>query len=71
MRYFVHGNEVSRQEAARAWWRSKTYRDATRKTRDGIFTDAEKGIDDNGELNHLREAGITIKQEPSHDRPIR
>lgn len=60
--YFINERQVSRRQATQHWWSSSTYRNANARTRNGIFCDAEEGINDNGELNHLREAGITINR---------
>jgi len=58
IRYFVHGTEVSRGRAIRAWEVSATYKRAAHNKE--IFWKAEQGIDDGGVANHLREAGIEV-----------
>jgi hypothetical protein len=58
--YFADGKHVSRKRCIAVWLASQTYRRAKESTRDRIWRDAEAGIDRDGALNHLREAGIRI-----------
>lgn len=56
--YIVHGRKVGRSRALRAWQVSTTYKRANHANE--IFSKAERGIDDGGVANHLREAGVRV-----------
>lgn len=65
VRYFVDGVEASQREANARWFASPTYRAANRRTRNEIWTNAHRGVDDGGVRNHLAEAGIEIRLGPT------
>ena len=65
-KFFIAGKQVSEAEARKHWLNSKTYENANRKTRDRIWRtvlhgDSSGNHDPHGEINHLNEAGITLK----------
>lgn len=60
IRFFLHDVEVPWERASKAWFRSRTYERANRKTRDEIWRDAMAGSEDRAVHAHLAEAGIRI-----------
>lgn len=66
-RYFVKEIAVTREAAVAHWHRSRTYRNCAGK-RGLLFLLAEQGVNTDGEIEHLAEAGIRIeREEPRHD----
>lgn len=67
-RYFIKDVETTREKAVAHWHRSRTYANCARRFRGRLFLLAESGVNTNGEITHLAEAGIRIeRREPRHD----
>ncbi|OOW71480.1 hypothetical protein Xmlh_08380 [Xanthomonas axonopodis pv. melhusii] len=66
-KYFVDDIQVERSHAMKVWHGSRTYRLANPRTRGYIFLTAEKGESQDGEIQHLAEAGVRI----APDREVR
>lgn len=65
-KFFVDGKRVSKDKAKEHWFNSKTYENASKRTRDSIWKIATKGDkfgnhNPAGEVEHLEEAGITLE----------
>lgn len=63
---FINGKRSSLNSAQRHWLKSETYKNASSKTRDKILKIALLGDESgnhnpNGEIDHLAEAGITLR----------
>jgi hypothetical protein len=63
--FYVKGRRVTQQQARIHWLASATYRNARKVTRDSIWRialngDAHGNHNPDGEVEHLREAGIEI-----------
>lgn len=64
--FYVNGRRTTAKDARAHWLASATYRNAKKGTRDQIWRTAIHGDvsgnhDPNGEVNHLREAGIELR----------
>lgn len=68
-RYRLNGIPVTREQAVWAWHHSTTYLRAEPRTRGMIFRNADQGINTDGEIAHLAEAGITIERKPTTGDP--
>jgi len=66
MHFYINGQRSTRKLAWKHWIASATYRNAKASTRASIWMTALDGDESgnhnpNGEVDHLREAGIELK----------